>query len=262
MTSNLGTRDIQKGCRYRVRGQRERRGHLREDAGRVTEELKKSFRPEFINRIDEVIVFRSLTQDDVKKIVDLMMRRVREQLKAKDVEIELTEAAKILLATQGYDQSLGRTAAAPHHPASGRGPARREAPVQGVPCRRDDLRRRGGRRDRVRTRRWRSPARHASRGTCWFARVGEPRIPARPRGDIKAEARPHMGTGLLGIWDELPGLPGIDRGAVRAPGGVAARPEEPHLARGDRQDRDLVPAEGDMGSVGRPRGRRCLRFPA
>ena len=61
----------------------------------------------FINRIDEVIVFRSLTQDDVKNIVDLMMRRVRDQLKAKDVEIELTEAAKVLLATQGYDQSLG-----------------------------------------------------------------------------------------------------------------------------------------------------------
>jgi ATP-dependent Clp protease ATP-binding subunit ClpC len=74
---------------------------------RVDDELKKSFRPEFLNRIDEVIVFRSLTQEDVKNIVDLMMKRVREQLKAKDVEIELTDEAKTLLATQGYDQSLG-----------------------------------------------------------------------------------------------------------------------------------------------------------
>jgi ATP-dependent Clp protease ATP-binding subunit ClpC len=74
---------------------------------RVTEELKKSFRPEFLNRIDEVIVFRSLTQEDVKEIVDLMMVRVREQLKAKDIDIELSDAAKSLLAQQGYDVSLG-----------------------------------------------------------------------------------------------------------------------------------------------------------
>ena len=73
----------------------------------MSEELKKTFRPEFLNRIDEVIVFRSLTQEDVKNIVDLMMKRVREQLKAKDVDIELTDAAKTLLAAQGYDQSLG-----------------------------------------------------------------------------------------------------------------------------------------------------------
>ena len=71
------------------------------------EELKRSFRPEFLNRIDEVIVFHSLTHDDVKLIVDLLMRRVEEQLKAKDVDIELTDAAKTLLAERGYDQALG-----------------------------------------------------------------------------------------------------------------------------------------------------------
>ena len=68
---------------------------------RVMDELKKSFRPEFLNRIDEVIVFHSLSREDVKEIVDLLMRRVREQLKAKDVDIELTDAAKELLAEQG-----------------------------------------------------------------------------------------------------------------------------------------------------------------
>jgi ATP-dependent Clp protease ATP-binding subunit ClpC len=71
------------------------------------EELKRSFRPEFLNRIDEVIVFHSLSRDDVKAIVDLMMKRVREQLKAKDVEIELTDDAKNLLAEKGYDPALG-----------------------------------------------------------------------------------------------------------------------------------------------------------
>jgi ATP-dependent Clp protease ATP-binding subunit ClpC len=71
------------------------------------DELKKSFRPEFLNRIDEVIVFHSLTQEDVKEIVDLLMKRVRDQLKAKDVDIELTDAAKVLLAEKGYDVSLG-----------------------------------------------------------------------------------------------------------------------------------------------------------
>jgi ATP-dependent Clp protease ATP-binding subunit ClpC len=73
----------------------------------VTEELKRSFRPEFLNRIDEVIVFHSLTIDDVKLIVDLLMRRVEEQLKSKDVDIELSDAAKTLLAEKGYDKALG-----------------------------------------------------------------------------------------------------------------------------------------------------------
>jgi ATP-dependent Clp protease ATP-binding subunit ClpC len=71
------------------------------------EELKRSFRPEFLNRIDEVIVFHSLSKEDVKAIVDLMMVRVREQLKAKDVDIELSGQAKELLAEKGYDPSLG-----------------------------------------------------------------------------------------------------------------------------------------------------------
>ena len=117
----------------------------------VTEELKKSFRPEFLNRIDEVIVFRSLTQEDVKKIVDLMMKRVREQLKAKDIDIELTDAAKTLLASRATTRRSA-PAAAPDHPAPGRGPAVREAPVEGVPRRADDHRRRARRRDRVRRR--------------------------------------------------------------------------------------------------------------
>ena len=107
MTSNLGTRDIQKGPGVGFAAYANEQLTYEKMRDRVNDELKKSFRPEFLNRIDEVIVFRSLTQEDVKNIVDLMMKRVREQLKAKDVEIELTDEAKTLLATQGYDQSLG-----------------------------------------------------------------------------------------------------------------------------------------------------------
>jgi ATP-dependent Clp protease ATP-binding subunit ClpC len=102
----LGTRDIQKGAGI---------GFARSDEGvtydkmkeRVMDELKRSFRPEFLNRIDEVIVFHSLTRENVKAIVDLLTRRVREQLKSKDLDIVLTDRAKELLAEKGYDPSLG-----------------------------------------------------------------------------------------------------------------------------------------------------------
>jgi ATP-dependent Clp protease ATP-binding subunit ClpC len=107
MTSNLGTRDMQKGPGIGFAASANEEVTYERMRDRVTEELKKSFRPEFLNRIDEVIVFRSLTQDDVKNIVDLMMTRVRDQLKAKDIDIELTDQAKTLLASQGFDASLG-----------------------------------------------------------------------------------------------------------------------------------------------------------
>jgi len=107
MTSNLGTRDIQKGTSIGFAAKADEKVTYEKMKERVMEELKHSFRPEFLNRIDEVIVFHSLTQDDVVEIVDLMMKRVREQLKAKDVDIELTHAAKVLLAEKGYDIALG-----------------------------------------------------------------------------------------------------------------------------------------------------------
>jgi len=106
MTSNLGTRDIQKGPGIGFAKTDEGLTYDRMK-GKVMDELKRSFRPEFLNRIDEVIVFHSLSREDVKSIVDLMMRRVREQLKAKDIEIELTDSSKELLAEKGYDVSLG-----------------------------------------------------------------------------------------------------------------------------------------------------------
>ncbi|HYF12439.1 MAG TPA: ATP-dependent Clp protease ATP-binding subunit, partial [Actinomycetota bacterium] len=107
MTSNLGTRDIQKGPGIGFAARPNEQVTYDKMKDKVMEELKRSFRPEFLNRIDEVIVFHSLSQEDVKRIVDLMMKRVRDQLKAKDLDIELTEEAKVLLAEKGYDPALG-----------------------------------------------------------------------------------------------------------------------------------------------------------
>jgi ATP-dependent Clp protease ATP-binding subunit ClpC len=106
MTSNLGTRDIQKGTTLGFSTGDETVTYEKMK-DRVMEELKRSFRPEFLNRIDEIIVFQSLSRENVKSIVDLMMKRVSDQLKAKDIDIELTEAAKDVLAEKGYDPTLG-----------------------------------------------------------------------------------------------------------------------------------------------------------
>ncbi|MFL5736832.1 MAG: ATP-dependent Clp protease ATP-binding subunit [Actinomycetota bacterium] len=107
MTSNLGTRDIQKGAGIGFASKPDAGMTYERMKDKVMDELKRSFRPEFLNRIDEVIVFHSLSRDDVKNIVGLMMKRVTEQLRSKDVEIELTDAAKELLAEKGYDPALG-----------------------------------------------------------------------------------------------------------------------------------------------------------
>jgi ATP-dependent Clp protease ATP-binding subunit ClpC len=107
MTSNLGTRDIQKGPGIGFAARPDEKMTYEKMKDRVMEELKRSFRPEFLNRIDEVIVFHSLSREDVKRIVDLMMKRVREQLKSKDLDIELSDAVKELLAEKGYDPALG-----------------------------------------------------------------------------------------------------------------------------------------------------------
>jgi len=107
MTSNLGTRDIQKGPGIGFAAAADAQVSYEKMKDKVLEELKRSFRPEFLNRIDEVIVFHSLSRENVKSIVDLMMKRVRDQLKAKDVDIELTDQAKNLLAERGYDLALG-----------------------------------------------------------------------------------------------------------------------------------------------------------
>jgi ATP-dependent Clp protease ATP-binding subunit ClpC len=69
--------------------------------------MKKAFRPEFINRLDETIVFRPLTKDEIYQIVGLMINRVRKSLQEHEVDIELSDAAKEVLAKEGYDPAFG-----------------------------------------------------------------------------------------------------------------------------------------------------------
>ncbi len=105
MTSNLGTADLRKAA---VGFQKTSEALTYEKMkDRVNEALKQHFRPEFLNRIDETIVFHELTREEVTRIVDLMIRRVREQLEGQGLNLELTPAAKDLLARRGYDPTLG-----------------------------------------------------------------------------------------------------------------------------------------------------------
>jgi len=107
MTSNLGTRDIAKGFNMGFARGSDKSIDYERMKTKVMEELKQHFRPEFLNRIDDVIVFHQLTEDDIIRIVDLMLNRVDGQLKNKDMGLELTAAAKQLLAKKGYDPVLG-----------------------------------------------------------------------------------------------------------------------------------------------------------
>ena len=105
MTSNLGTRDLHKrSVGFHVADEEVTYEYMKD---RVTEELKKHFRPEFINRLDEIIVFHELTMDEIKQIVDLMLERVREQLSGQHLDLALTDDAKVYLGKEGYDPELG-----------------------------------------------------------------------------------------------------------------------------------------------------------
>ncbi len=74
---------------------------------KVQDELKQHFRPEFLNRVDDVVVFPQLSQEDILRIVDLMIDKVDERLKDRDMGIELSQSAKELLSQKGYDPVLG-----------------------------------------------------------------------------------------------------------------------------------------------------------
>ena len=107
MTTNLGTRDISKSLGLGFANVDDDLTNYDRMKGKVQDELKNHFRPEFLNRIDDVIVFHQLTKDQIIHIVDLMITNLDERLKAKDMGIELTQAAKDLLAARGYDPLLG-----------------------------------------------------------------------------------------------------------------------------------------------------------
>jgi ATP-dependent Clp protease ATP-binding subunit ClpC len=107
MTTNLGTRDISKGVSIGFGPAHESKGSHDRMKTKVQEELKQHFRPEFLNRVDDTIVFHKLSQEEIVTIVDLMIAKVDERLKDRDMGLELLPAAKTLLSERGYDPVLG-----------------------------------------------------------------------------------------------------------------------------------------------------------
>jgi len=112
MTSNLGAKQLQTNSALGFRpvtddeaGRQEQSYELMKE--KVSAELKNSFRPEFLNRIDATVVFRSLTKDEIREIVDIQLKRVRDQLKAQGMALEVTQAAKDQLIKLGWDPAFG-----------------------------------------------------------------------------------------------------------------------------------------------------------
>lgn len=108
-TSNLGTQDISKAVGLGFTSSNETDSDAQYDRmkNKVNDELKKHFRPEFLNRIDEIVVFHQLTRDEIVQMVELLIGRVEVQLAERDMGIELTQKAKDLLAKRGFDPVLG-----------------------------------------------------------------------------------------------------------------------------------------------------------
>ncbi len=107
MTTNLGTRDISKGFNLGFADSSNINSSYDRMKSKVQDELKQHFRPEFLNRIDDIVVFHQLTPDEIITIVDLMLAKLDERLRDKDMGLEMTQPAKDLLAKKGYDPVLG-----------------------------------------------------------------------------------------------------------------------------------------------------------
>jgi ATP-dependent Clp protease ATP-binding subunit ClpC len=107
MTSNIGASEISKNTSIGFTVADETGMSYGDMKNRIMSDLKKVFRPEFLNRIDEVIVFHKLAKDEVKEIIDLMIARVRVQVAEHELQLELTDEAKELLVDKGWDPSMG-----------------------------------------------------------------------------------------------------------------------------------------------------------
>ncbi len=111
MTSNIGAELIRKGGAFGFMQRTDQDKIQQMDYDRMKEkllgELKKTFRPEFLNRIDGVMVFHSLSKEHIRKIVDLMLSQVAKQLSEKGIKLEVTDAAKDFLGAKGYDEVFG-----------------------------------------------------------------------------------------------------------------------------------------------------------
>ncbi len=107
MTTNLGSKDVAKGVQVGFNASNDPTTSYERMKGKVNEELKQHFRPEFLNRVDDVIVFPQLSRDEILQIVDLMVAKLDGRLADQALAIELSPAAKQLLADKGYDPVLG-----------------------------------------------------------------------------------------------------------------------------------------------------------
>ncbi len=107
LTTNLGTRDVAKAVSLGFQASEAEESNYERMKQKVNDELKQHFRPEFLNRIDDTIVFHQLRQDEILQIVDIFVSRIEGQLKNKDMGLELTDTAKKYLANKGFDPVLG-----------------------------------------------------------------------------------------------------------------------------------------------------------
>ncbi len=110
MTSNIGSKVIEKGgggLGFEFGSENPAESQYNRIRSLVNEELKQYFRPEFLNRIDEIIVFRQLTKDEIKQIADLMLNEIFKRMKEKNITLTVTERFKDLLVQEGYNQSYG-----------------------------------------------------------------------------------------------------------------------------------------------------------
>ncbi len=107
MTTNLGTRDINKGVLTGFQTADNSTHDYGRMKSKVAEELKQHFRPEFLNRVDDTIVFPPLTKSEIARIVDLMIAKLAKRMEAQDMRLQLTDEARELLADVGFDPVLG-----------------------------------------------------------------------------------------------------------------------------------------------------------
>ncbi|WBB57573.1 ATP-dependent Clp protease ATP-binding subunit [Verrucosispora sp. WMMD573] len=107
LTTNLGTRDVAKAVSLGFQASEDSESNYDRMKQKVNDELKQHFRPEFLNRIDDTIVFHQLRQAEILSIVDIMISRIETQLRNKDMGLELTDNAKKYLAAKGFDPVLG-----------------------------------------------------------------------------------------------------------------------------------------------------------
>ncbi|MBQ1053144.1 ATP-dependent Clp protease ATP-binding subunit, partial [Micromonospora sp. C51] len=107
LTTNLGTRDVAKAVSLGFQASEDSESNYDRMKQKVNDELKQHFRPEFLNRIDDTIVFHQLRESEILSIVDIMIQRIETQLRNKDMGLELTDNAKKYLAKKGFDPVLG-----------------------------------------------------------------------------------------------------------------------------------------------------------